>query len=146
VQPIEQMVSKVAVAFDDGEPEIAALIRAETARRSPPDVERPVAPSDRAIRMNTIYQGTCEAATRLGEAAGEHTPQFRKHLRDLRDYIVNNQTSLTNYANAYRNGLRISSAPAESGMNHVFNQRMGKRYGTVTGNIFVDCGGGAKPR
>jgi hypothetical protein len=27
----------------------------------------------------------------------------------------------------YRNGLRISSAPAESGMSHVVNQRMGKR-------------------
>jgi hypothetical protein len=26
-----------------------------------------------------------------------------------------------------RDGLRISSAPAESGMNHVVNQRMGKR-------------------
>jgi hypothetical protein len=53
--------------------------------------------------------------------------RFRKHLLDLRDYLVNNQTSLTNYAHAYRNGLRISSAPAESGMSHVINQRMGKR-------------------
>jgi hypothetical protein len=53
--------------------------------------------------------------------------RFRKHLLDLRDYLVNNQTSLTNYAHAYRNGLRISSAPAESGMSHVVNQRMGKR-------------------
>jgi hypothetical protein len=77
--------------------------------------------------MKTIYQGTCEAATRVGEAAGEHMQRFRKHLRDLRDYLVNNQTSLTNYAHAHRNGLRISSAPAESGMSHVINQRMGKR-------------------
>src|ERR1017187_3648177 len=53
--------------------------------------------------------------------------RFRKHLLDLRDYLVNNQTSLTDYAHAYRNGLRISSAPAESGMSHVVNQRMGKR-------------------
>jgi hypothetical protein len=70
----------------------------------------------------------------------------RKHLPDLRDYIVNNQTSLTNYANAYRNGLLISSAPAESGMSHVFNQGMGMRYGAVTDNIFEDCGGGARPQ
>ncbi len=54
--------------------------------------------------------------------------RFRRHILDLdlRDYLVNNQTSLTNYAYAYRNGLRISSAPAESGMSHVVNQRMGK--------------------
>lgn len=53
--------------------------------------------------------------------------RFRKHLQDLLDYWVNNQASLTNYAHAYRNGLRISSAPAESGMSHIANQRMGKR-------------------
>ena len=63
----------------------------------------------------------------MGHAAGEHMQRFRKHLLDLRDYLVNNQTSLTDYAHAYRNGLRISSAPAESGMSHVVNQRMGKR-------------------
>ena len=53
--------------------------------------------------------------------------RFRKHLQDLRDYLVNNKASLTNYAHAYRHGLRISSAPAESGMSHIVNQRMGKR-------------------
>src|SRR5258708_11157218 len=35
--------------------------------------------------------------------------------------------SSRNYAHAYRHGLRISSAPAESGMSHLVNQRMGKR-------------------
>jgi hypothetical protein len=30
------------------------------------------------------------------------------------------------YAHGYRHGLRISSAPAESGMNHLVNQRIGK--------------------
>jgi hypothetical protein len=77
--------------------------------------------------MKIIYQGTAEATTRIGGAIGEHMQRFRKHIRDLRDYLGNNQTSLTNYAYAYRNGLRISSAPAESGMSHVVNQRMGKR-------------------
>src|SRR5450631_1051280 len=77
--------------------------------------------------MKTIYHGTREAATRVGQAAGEHMQRFRKHLLDLRDYLVNNQASLTNYAHAHRNGLRISSSPAESGMSHVINQRMGKR-------------------
>jgi hypothetical protein len=35
--------------------------------------------------------------------------------------------NLTNYAHAHCHGLRISSAPAESGMSHLVNQRMGKR-------------------
>jgi hypothetical protein len=42
-------------------------------------------------------------------------------------YLKNNWKSLTNYAYAYRRGLRISSAPAESGMAHLVNQRMGKK-------------------
>jgi hypothetical protein len=114
-----------AVALDEGDPDMAALVRQRL-----PNVRHQMWNGQwhRAIaRMKTIYQGTCDAATRLGHAAGEHMQRFRKHLRDLRDYIVNNQTSLTNYAHAYRNGLRISSAPAESGMSHVVNQRMGKR-------------------
>ena len=77
-------------------------------------------------RMKRIYQGTAEATTRIGGAIGDHIQRFRRHIRDRRDYLVHNQTSLTNYAYAYRNGLRISSAPAESGMSHVVNQRMGK--------------------
>jgi hypothetical protein len=39
----------------------------------------------------------------------------------------NNWKSLTNYAYAYRHGLRISSAPAKSGMAHLVNRRMGKK-------------------
>ena len=77
-------------------------------------------------RMKAIYQGTCEAAKRISQASGEYMQRFRKYLRELRDFLVNNQGSLTNYSHAYRNGLRISSAPAESGMSHVVNQRMGK--------------------
>jgi hypothetical protein len=124
-RPIEQMATKVAVALEDGAPDMAAFVR-----QSLPNVRhqmwngqwRPA-----IARMRTIYQGTREAATRIGPAAGEHWQRFRRHLRDLRDCLVNNQTSLTNYAHAHRNGLRISGAPAESGMSHVINQRMGKR-------------------
>jgi hypothetical protein len=125
LRPIEQMANKVAVALDDDEPAMAALVRQRL-----PNVRHQIWNGQwrpAIARMKTIYQGTCEAAMRVGEAAGEHMQRFRKHLRDLRDYLVNNQTSLTNYAHAHRNGLRISSAPAESGMSHVINQRMGKR-------------------
>ena len=78
-------------------------------------------------RLKTIYQGTHDATKCLGTTAGEHLMRFRKHLLDPRDDLVNIQASLTHYAHAYRHGLRISSAPAESGMSHIVNQRMGKR-------------------
>jgi glutathione S-transferase len=111
LRPIEQMAAKVAVALEDGEPDMATFVRQRL-----PNIRhqmwngqwRPA-----IARMKTIYQGTAQAITRIGHAAGEHMQRFRKHLRDLRDYLVNNQTSLTNYAHAYRNGLRISSAPAD---------------------------------
>ena len=53
--------------------------------------------------------------------------QFQRHLLDLRDCMVNNLASLANYAHAYCHWLRISSAPAESAMSHIVNQRLGKR-------------------
>lgn len=59
-------------------------------------------------------------------AGMERLQRFRNHLLGLQNYLVSNQSGLTNYAHAYRHGLRISSAPAESGMNRLVNQRMGK--------------------
>jgi hypothetical protein len=125
LRPIEQMATKVAAALNDGEPDMAAFVRLKL-----PNVRHQMWNGQwhAAIgRMKTIYQGTREAATSLVSVGGEHLGRFRKHLKDLRDYLVNNQASLTNYAHAYRHGLRISSAPAESGMSHIVNQRMGKR-------------------
>ena len=72
-------------------------------------------------------RGTTEAAVRPHSAGSDRIDRFCKHLLDLRDYLRNNWTGLTNYAHAYRHRLRISSAPAESGMSHLVNQRMGKR-------------------
>jgi hypothetical protein len=125
LRPIEQMATKVALALEDVDPDVAAVVREKL-----PNVRHQMWNGQwhaAIARMKAIYLGTSEAAKRIGRAAGEHMQRFRKHLRDLRDYLVNNQASLTNYAYAYRNGLRISSAPAESGMSHVVNQRMGKR-------------------
>ena len=48
-------------------------------------------------------------------------------MLDLRDYLCRNQIALRNYAQDRRNGLRISSALAESAMSHLVNERMGKR-------------------
>jgi hypothetical protein len=78
-------------------------------------------------RMRDIYQSTRATAERPHSPESGRVSRFRKHLLDLRDYLRNNWSGLTNYARAYRHRLRISSAPAESGMSHVVNQRMGKR-------------------
>ncbi len=124
LRPIEQMAAKVAVALDEGDPGMTALVRQRL-----PNVRHQMWNGQwhaAIARMKTVYQGTNEAVSHMGPAAGEHVQRFRKYLRDLRNYLANNHTSLTNYAHAYRNGLRISSAPAESGMSHVVNQRMGK--------------------
>jgi hypothetical protein len=48
-------------------------------------------------------------------------------MLDLRDYLCRNQVALRNYAQDRRDGLRISSALAESAMSHLVNERMGKR-------------------
>ncbi|MEO7208315.1 MAG: hypothetical protein ABI145_16395 [Steroidobacteraceae bacterium] len=125
LRPIEQMATKDAAALNDCEPDIAAFVRLRL-----PNLRHQMWNGQwhaAIARMKTIFQGTREAATSLISAAGEHMGRFRKHPQDLRDYLVNNPASLTNYAHAYRHGLRISSAPAESGMSHIVNQRMGKR-------------------
>jgi hypothetical protein len=124
LRPIEQMAAKVAGALEKDEPEMATFV----AQRLP-NIRHQMWNGEwypAIARMKRIYQGTAGPTTRIGGAVGEHMQRFRKHIRDLRDYLVNNQASLTNYAYAYRNGLRISSALAESGMSHVVNQRMGK--------------------
>ena len=78
-------------------------------------------------RMRDCYLGTDLVAATVTSFHAERIKRFRQHLVDLRDYLVSNQRNLTNYGKARRDGLRISSAPAESGMNHLINQRMGKR-------------------
>src|SRR5665213_892085 len=67
-------------------------------------------------RMHEIYQ-----AAKIGlkvESAfdTERVRRFRRHLLEFKEYLRNNWKNLTNYAHAYRHRLRISSAPAESGM------------------------------
>jgi hypothetical protein len=78
-------------------------------------------------RMRDCYLGTSLVATTVTTFNAERVKRFRQHLIDLRDYLISNQRNLTNYGKARRDGLRISSAPAESGMNHLINQRMAKR-------------------
>jgi hypothetical protein len=78
-------------------------------------------------RMHTIYDAAKRNPETVTPGDRERLQRFRQHLFDLHEYLKNNWKSLTNYAYAYRHGLRISSAPAESGMAHLVNQRMGKK-------------------
>jgi hypothetical protein len=78
-------------------------------------------------RMRDIYQGVGRCLETLSGADSERAKRFRQHVLELRDYLINNQTGLISYSRATRGGMRISSAPAESNMAHVVNQRMGKR-------------------
>jgi hypothetical protein len=72
-------------------------------------------------RMHTIYDAAKRSLETATAGDRERLHRFRQHLFDLHEYLKNNWKSLTNYAYAYRNGLRISSAPAESEMAHLVN-------------------------
>ena len=66
------------------------------------------------------------ASTASG-ADGERLHRFRRHLVGLRRYLRGNAQLLFNYGRTRREGRRISTATAESGMNHLVNARMAKR-------------------
>ena len=68
--------------------------------------------------MRSIFHGAGGAIEFLKPVDAERVERFWQHLVSLRVYLVNNLSGLTNYAYAHRHGLRISSAPAESGMSH----------------------------
>lgn len=53
------------------------------------------------------------------------TPQ--RNLEKLLTYLQSNKRHLVNYAERYRKGLPISSAPAESAVNQLVSSRMAKR-------------------
>jgi hypothetical protein len=122
---VEQMAPKVADLIAEADPNIAATIQQKLPRIR---YQMWNGKWQAAMhRMRDIYRGTCEAAIRPYAVDRDRIERFRKHLLDLGDYLRSNWTGLTNYAHAYRHRLRISSAPAESGMSHLVNQRMGKR-------------------
>jgi hypothetical protein len=55
---------------------------------------------------------------------------FVRHLTGLRRYLRGNAHLLFHYARTRRSGRRISTAMAESGMNHLVNARLAKRQPT----------------
>src|SRR5258708_23101332 len=122
---VEQMATKVADLIAEADPNIASTIQQKLPRLR---YQMWNGKWQAAMhRMRDIYRGTREAVTRPNVADRDRIRRFRKHLLVLGDYLRSNWSGLTNYAHAHRHRLRISSAPAESGMSHLINQRMCKR-------------------
>jgi len=79
--------------------------------------------ADAIERMRGLFRGAGAVMESLRTLDAERVGRFRQHLVNLRDYLKSNWGSLTNYGYLHRHDRRISSAPAESGMTHLVNQR-----------------------
>jgi hypothetical protein len=125
LRPIEQMVPKIAAALKQLDAGIGEFILQKTPRVR---YQMWNGQWHAAVkRMHEIYNAAKTGLKVEPATDAERLQRFRRHLFELKEYLRNNWKNLTNYAHAYCHGLRISSAPAESGMSHLVNQRMGKR-------------------
>jgi hypothetical protein len=125
LRPIEQMSSRIATAAAD----VSSTLNELLSKKLPRIRYQMWNGKWSAVleRMGEIYCGVKELLGSLSAAEAERLRRFRQHLVDLRDYLRSNWSGLRNYAVERRKGLTISSAPAESLMSHLVNQRMGKR-------------------
>jgi hypothetical protein len=125
LRSIEQMAPKVAGVLKEQDPDAAALTPQKVPRI------RYQMWNGRWLqavkRVHAIYDAAKPGLETVTLGDRERLHRFRQHLFDLHEYLKNNWKSLINYAYAYHHGLRISSAPAASGMAHLVNQRMGKK-------------------
>jgi hypothetical protein len=137
LRPVARMGSKFAALLGGVEPGAAATIRLKL-----PALRHQIRSGKfRAAmsRVRDIHPGTDRLAGADRPPGNDRVKRFRRHLVDLRDYMRNNWTSLTDYRNAQRNGLRIARAAAEFGMRRLVSQRVGKRQPTCSAS------GGAHP-
>jgi hypothetical protein len=122
LRPSEQMVDRVAPlvpdaaqrrALQDGAPRLRCQVwhgRWRHAVRRLRHWSRPLRWAERAA----------------GGADADRLRRFRRHLVGLSRYLRGNAPLLFNYGSAWRTGQRISTAIAESTMNHLVNVRMGE--------------------
>jgi hypothetical protein len=126
LHPMEQMSGGMAVVADRSR---AALLK-ELLETKLPNVRHQMWKGQwhaALDRMGDLYRASARLLNYATPGDADRVPRFREHLVNLRDHLCRNWSGLTNYARDRRRGLRISSAPAESAMSHVINQRMGKR-------------------
>ena len=131
LRPIEQMVPKIAAVLRRLDVSIGEFILEKTPRVR---YQMWNGQWHAAVRrMHGVYR-VAKIGLKVEPAIDtERLKRFRRHLFEFKEYLRNNWKNLTNYAHAYRHGLHISSAPAESGMSHLVNQRMGKRQPMLSG-------------
>ena len=120
LRPIEQMVPKIAAVLKQLDVGIGEFVVKKTPRVR---YQMWNGQWHAAVRrMHEIYQAAKVGLAVESAIDTERLRRFRRHLFEFKEYLRNNWKNLTNYAHAYRHGLRISSAPAESGMSHLVNQ------------------------
>jgi hypothetical protein len=95
-------------------------------------------------QLGTLDRGACRSAEDVGlqladtkpilhalahpEANSERFESIEAKLDELRSYLYANRESVRGYAEAYRNGERISTAHVESTVNQLINWRMCKKH------------------
>ena len=78
--------------------------------------------------MTRVRIGLFQHALAHPEANSERFESIEAKLDELRSYLYANRESVMGYAEAYRNGERISSAHVESTVNQLINWRMCKKH------------------
>ena len=79
------------------------------------------------IGMTRVRIGLFQHAMAHQEANSERFESIEAKLDELRSYLYANRESVRGYAEAYRNGERISTAHVESTVNQLINWRMCKK-------------------
>jgi hypothetical protein len=77
--------------------------------------------------MTRVRIGLFQHALAHPEADGERFESIEAKLDELRSYLYANRESVMGYAEAYRNGERISTAHVECTVNQLINWRMCKK-------------------
>jgi hypothetical protein len=78
--------------------------------------------------MTRVRIGIFQHAMAYPEANSERFESIEAKLDELRSYLYANRESVRGYAEAYRNGERVSTAHVESTVNQSINWRMCKKH------------------
>jgi hypothetical protein len=78
--------------------------------------------------MTRVRIGLFQHAMAHPEANSERFESIEAKLDELRSYLYANRESVRGYAEAYRNGERISTAHVERTVNQLINWRMCKKH------------------
>jgi hypothetical protein len=78
--------------------------------------------------MTRVRIGLFQHALAHPEANSERFENIEAKLDELRSYLYANRESVSGYAEAYRNGERVSTAHVESTVNQLINWRMCKKH------------------